>query len=89
MGIQPKMFAKGRIVHILVHKGKAGIGVAKGCLPILMSKTFAVESQNDTPGMVRDQVGNIRIVQEDGTIELAHIQRILFWSIPVLGKSNA
>jgi len=84
MCVQPEMFAKGCIVHILINKRKTCIWVTQISFPILVTVAFTVKSQNNTSRMIGDQVGNIGIVQQDGTIELADIQGIFFWNIPLL-----
>ncbi len=74
MQVKAEVIAQSTGSHILVNKGDPLIGVAVSLLPGLCTKRLSVEPQ-DKPGRVfADQVGNIRIVEEDRSIEGIQIE---------------
>ena len=48
MGVHTKMFPKGRVPHVLIHKGKSGIRIAIVRFPVLFAKPFTIEPQNES-----------------------------------------
>ncbi len=81
MGIQPIVLTKGRIVHILVDEGIAHIWIIIRCLPFLKTVGLPIHPKDQTTWMGRDQMGNVRVVQNHGTIKLIDINRIFFRNI--------
>ena len=87
--IQPKVVPKGRIIGILIHKREARIWISKISFPFFVSIGFSTDTQNDAPRVIGNQMGDICIMQENGTVELVNIQHIIPWDFRVLGKTNA
>jgi hypothetical protein len=56
MGIKSKILPQSAVVHILINERKSGIGIIVQLLPFLIPIILPIVSQNNTPGMIGDQM---------------------------------
>tara|TARA_R110002049_G_scaffold78973_1_gene201525 strand:+ start:21544 stop:21954 length:411 start_codon:yes stop_codon:yes gene_type:complete len=89
MGVKSKILPQSTVVHILINERKTGIGVIVQLLPFLVTICFPIISQDKSTRVIGNQMGNIRIVQQYGTVVLANIQGIPFGFLRVLGKAKS
>ncbi len=83
--VETEIISKSTGLHVLIHEGKTGIWVIVFGLPIFMAKPLSVEGQNKACWVLPNEMGDIRIMQEDRTVKRTKINVAFLWYLLYLG----